>query len=296
VAKRERRLAPAWKAQAIGYVRVSTEEQGVSGLGLEAQAKAIREAADRCKMVLGPIFRDVASGSLPPSRRPGLRQAIDAVGDGFTLLVAKRDRLARDTFYAAMIERQVEDRGGRIMSVAGEGTADDMPSSRLMRRMVDAFAEYEREMIGFRTMEAIAAKVDRGERQVGRWIEYGWKEVRREMRTRKDGTVAEVPICEPCPEEQAIIGQMRAHAAAGKGTRWISSWLNQHGVATRNPGAKWTPWTVQKIIARDPVQLPGLEPEVPPEVMEEPDVSALGLPIDPKPAVRRDPRSELPLE
>ena len=65
----------------------------------------------------------------------------------------------------AMIEAAVKRAGGRIVSAAGEGTESDDPASILMRRMIDAFAEYERLIIGFRTRSALAAKGARGERK-----------------------------------------------------------------------------------------------------------------------------------
>lgn len=58
------------------------------------------------------------------------------------LIVAKRDRLGRDPMVVAMIESAVKRKGARIVSAAGEGTDSDSPTDILMRRMVDAFAEY----------------------------------------------------------------------------------------------------------------------------------------------------------
>ena len=63
--------------------------------------------------------------------------AIDALGKGDVLLVAKHNRLARDPLTACWLETEISKRGARIVSAAGEGTDDDGPISVLMRRIID---------------------------------------------------------------------------------------------------------------------------------------------------------------
>ena len=94
------------------YLRVSTEEQAESGLGLEAQLAACRAVAERLGADIAAIHQDELTGATPLDRRPGLMDAIAAVGRGDVLLVAKRDRLARgDALLTAMIEAAVRRRG-----------------------------------------------------------------------------------------------------------------------------------------------------------------------------------------
>src|SRR5262245_31428762 len=112
-------------ARAIGYLRVSTESQADSGLGLEAQRAAIDAAAMRLGLPLVQTFTDTVSGGLALEYRPALVAALDAIRAGDVLLVAKRDRLGRDVLNVAMIERLVERRAARVYSAAGEGTEDD---------------------------------------------------------------------------------------------------------------------------------------------------------------------------
>ena len=107
-------------------------------------------------------------------RSSGLADDIATLGKGDVLLVAKRDRIGRlDPMAMAMIEAAVRRRGARIVSAAGEGTESDDPSSILMRRMIDAFAEYERLIIGARTKAGLGAKRRRGEKVTGGAIPYG---------------------------------------------------------------------------------------------------------------------------
>lgn len=149
----------------IGYVRVSTDQQAESGLGLEAQRASIAAYAEKMHVADYKIFSDEGlSGALALDKRPGMLDAIAALTKGATLVVAKRDRLGRDPLVLAMIESAVKRKGARIASVAGEGTGSDEPSEILMRRLVDAFSEYERLIIGARTKGALRVKREKGQR------------------------------------------------------------------------------------------------------------------------------------
>jgi len=103
----------------------------------------------------------------------GLLEALAALkehGAG-VLLVAKRDRLARDSMTAAMVERLCERSGAIVRTADGAGDGDG-PEAVLMRRMVDAFAEHERLLIKARTKAAMAVKRSRDERISREAYEY----------------------------------------------------------------------------------------------------------------------------
>jgi DNA invertase Pin-like site-specific DNA recombinase len=130
---------------AIAYVRVSTDEQAESRAGLDAQLHTIQAHCQKGGVELRGVFSDEGiSGAAQLDKRPGLLDAINALRRGDVLVVSKRDRLARDVVACAVVERMVKKRGGRVVSVAGEGTDSDDATSVLMRRIVDAFAEHER--------------------------------------------------------------------------------------------------------------------------------------------------------
>src|SRR5688572_4461835 len=102
----------------VGYVRCSTGDQVESGLGLEGQAQAIKTYALRCGFDLVSVEKDAGvSGSTTAEERVGLMSAIGALRRGDVLLVAKRDRLGRDVVNVAMVERLVERKGARVVSV-----------------------------------------------------------------------------------------------------------------------------------------------------------------------------------
>ena len=145
---------------AHAYLRVSTEQQTQSGAGLDAQLDACHRVSK-----LAGVYKDSGvSGKTGLDKRPALLELIASLAPGDTVIVAKRDRLGRDPLVVAMIESAVKRKGARIVSAAGEGTDSDSPTDILMRRMVDAFAEYERLIIGARTKAALQAKKQRGER------------------------------------------------------------------------------------------------------------------------------------
>ena len=212
------------------YLRVSTEQQTQSGAGLDAQL----DACTRAVGTLSGVFRDEGvSGKTGLDKRPALLDAITELEKGDTLIVAKRDRLGRDPLVVAMIESAVKRKGARIVSAAGEGTDSDSPTDILMRRMVDAFAEYERLVIGARTKAALQAKKQRGERTGS--IPYGYR--------CDDGT-----NLIPDANEQNIIAQVQQLQTEGLSLRAIAARLTATNRPSRG-GAAWHPQTIKNILS-----------------------------------------------
>lgn len=215
----------------VGYVRVSTDEQA---LGPDAQREALERWCAANGAALVAAYEDLGvSGGAALDKRPALLDALEALethGAG-VLLVAKRDRLARDTMVAAMVERMAQRAGATVASADGTGNGDS-PEAMLMRRMVDAFAEYERALIGARTRAALAVKRARGER-VGH-IPYG-------MQLAADGV-----HLEPHPGEQDVLAMVREYRAEGLTLRAIGRRLTSRGILPRS-GGKWHPQTVARV-------------------------------------------------
>lgn len=211
------------------YLRVSTTQQAESGAGLDAQ----HDACLRFAGTLEGVYRDEGvSGKTGLDKRPALLEAISQLRKGDVIIVAKRDRLGRDPLVIAMIEAAVTRKGARIVSAAGEGTDSDSPTDVLMRRMVDAFAEYERLVIGARTKAALQAKKVRGERTGS--IPYGY---------RCDDGVNLVPD----EVEQEAIAMIRELNSKGLSLRNIAGRLEAKGYKPRN-GKSWHPQTVSNIL------------------------------------------------
>ena len=157
-----RRNRPGSAAVAIAYIRVSTDRQE---LGPEAQRTSIEQWARASGVTVANWSTDTVSGASELSDRPGLAAALAALrehGAG-VLVVARRDRLARDVAVAAAITRATEQCGARVVSADGtangEGAADSF-----LRTILDAAAAYERELIRSRTKAALRAKKEKGER------------------------------------------------------------------------------------------------------------------------------------
>jgi DNA invertase Pin-like site-specific DNA recombinase len=211
--------------RAIGYIRVSTDQQRESGLGLEAQRAALAQTARRLQLTLAQTFADAGlSGSLSIDERPGLTEALNALKRGDVLIVAKRDRIARDSFLSVLIEREAAKKGARIVSAAGEGTETDDPAAIFTRRILDAVAELERALTAARTRAALRAKRARGERAGTE--PYGY---------RVNGDGRTLHSYEP---EQQILSLMQECRAAGYPLRAIAEELNRAGHTTRT-GSPW---------------------------------------------------------
>jgi DNA invertase Pin-like site-specific DNA recombinase len=163
VSRNERSARPGNPLVAVAYLRVSTEEQR---LGPEAQRAAIESWAKREGVAVVAWHVDAGvSGGSDLADRPALIAALGelrAVRAG-VLVIAKRDRLARDVVVAATIERAAKACGAKVLSA--DGTANgDSPADIFMRTMIDGAAAYERALIRARTKTALAAKRARGER------------------------------------------------------------------------------------------------------------------------------------
>lgn len=138
-------------ANYISYLRVSTQRQGRSGLGVDAQRAAVEQFLSQSGGTLLQEYVEVEGGS--GKARPVLVQSIaQSKKTGATLLIAKLDRLARNVaFVSSLME-------GGVDFVA----ADAPYANRLMIHILSAFAEHERTLISERTKAALAAAKARG--------------------------------------------------------------------------------------------------------------------------------------
>ena len=137
---------------AIGYIRVSTQKEGRSGLGLSAQQTAIRNFAQAEGLTIVQWLQDVESGS--HSERPALLEALkNSKILGCPVVVAKLDRLSRDAhFILSLMKEKAE------FIVADIGRVEDP----MMLHIHAVFAESERKKISDRTKAALAARKARG--------------------------------------------------------------------------------------------------------------------------------------
>ena len=137
----------------VAYFRVSTDRQGRSGLGLDAQAESVRQHVARAGGDIIATMTEIESGKR--SDRPELAKAMDvARRRKATLVIARLDRLSRNlAFIANLMESRVD-----FIAV------DNPYATRLTLHILAAVAEHEREMISARTKAALAAAKARGTR------------------------------------------------------------------------------------------------------------------------------------
>jgi len=158
---------------AVAYIRTSTEDQLLS---VEAQRQTMTDYCKRNNIDVLSFIKDIGtSGGAPLDERESLLLAVDEVGrtEADFLLVAKRDRLARDVVVSAIVERMVEKNGATIVSCDGV-SSEDTPEGKLMRTMIDAFAQYERQLIKARTKAALHQKRIKGEKLGGK-VPFGYQ-------------------------------------------------------------------------------------------------------------------------
>jgi DNA invertase Pin-like site-specific DNA recombinase len=139
----------------VSYLRVSTDRQGRSGLGLEAQREAVTIYLNggRWDLIAEFVEHETGKGSNALTRRPQLRAALAlAKKQRATLVIAKLDRLSRNMAFTATLM----DAGVDFIAV------DNPHASRLTLHILAAVAEHEREMIAERTKAALAASKARG--------------------------------------------------------------------------------------------------------------------------------------
>jgi site-specific DNA recombinase len=220
---------------AIGYVRVSTEEQADSGLGLEAQQQRIAAFCAMKGLRLVETFEDAGvSGGKPSASRPAGSRLLNAARRGKVVVVAKLDRLFRSVADAANVIADFDKRGIELIAIA-EGFDMTSPYGRAMAQMASVFAELERAMIRERTRTAMSVKRLRGERISGH-APFGWD-------FGPDGHLVENG------REQKVIARIRRLRAQGLSYRGIAARLDAEGNFPKR-GRKWIHTTIKAILAR----------------------------------------------
>jgi DNA invertase Pin-like site-specific DNA recombinase len=211
----------------VSYLRVSTDKQGASGLGLEAQRKAVGDFLNGGSWKLAAEFVEVESGKR--SDRPQLAAALAACKRyKAKLVVAKLDRLARNVAFTA-----------KLMESGVEFVAADMPfANKLTIHILAAMAEHEREAISDRTKQALAAAKRRGVKLGGPKLAEAQRNGSAKNREKADTFAANTrPVIEQI--RKSGITTLRDLAAA----------LNARGVPTAR-GGTWTPVQIMAIERR----------------------------------------------
>jgi len=231
-----KRVKPGSPLVAVAYVRVSKDEQR---LGPEAQRAAVESWAAREGVQVAAWHVDQGVCSVTPiDQRPALVAALASLREhaAGVLVVAKRDRIARDPVLTASVERAAEEAGAVVRSAAGEGNGST-PADEFMRGVIDSASRYERALIRARTTAALAVIRARGQKTGGS-VPYGYS-VGADGRTlvRVEG-------------EQAAIACARRLAAEGRTLRAVAAHLATAGHKSRT-GRTFAPAQVARMLASD---------------------------------------------
>ena len=151
-----------------GYARVSTKGQAKDGNSLEAQEKALRESG------ANEIYVDAFTGT--KTDRPEFDKLMDKIQKGDTLIVTKLDRFARSMTQGSELVSNLIEKGIKVY-ILNIGVMDNTPSSKLIRNVFFAFAEFERDMIVERTMEGKAIAKQNPDFREGRPKKYSRKQI-----------------------------------------------------------------------------------------------------------------------
>jgi site-specific DNA recombinase len=217
--------------QAVGYIRVSTEEQSREGISLEMQAAKIRQYAELNDLTLVEIIEDAGISGKSVKARPGIQAVMEMVkGRKIDAVICyKLDRLARNTIECLEMAKLMDKAEVALHSIS-EKLDTQSALGRFFFALTASLAEMERNLISERTSAALAQKRANG-MKTGGHCPYGF-------RADTEGQLT------PDQAEQKIISRMRQMRAAGQSHQKIADSLANKGIYTR----KGTPFSDTQII------------------------------------------------
>ena len=252
VARSEAEVQMASTGKFIAYYRVSTDKQGKSGLGLEAQRQAVANYLNGGDWKIIAEFTEVESGRR--SDRPQLDAALKAARlHRAAIVVSKVDRLTRSVaFLSKLLEANVDVRFADLPQIEG-------PIGQFMLQQMASVAQLEAGLIGKRTREALAAAKERGTKLGGirRKVigkdergkkTYGEQVLNVSAKTRKLAAKALRERTDARASDLApIIEELQAGGATS--LRAIAAGLNDRGIPTAR-GGEWSSPQVMRILER----------------------------------------------
>ena len=214
-----------YKGKAIAYLRVSTDRQGRSGLGLEAQREAVARyvAEGQLELVSEYLEVETGKGSNALAKRPQLLAALtEAKRSKARLVLAKLDRLARNVHFVS-----------GLMETGVDFAVADMPhADRFQLHLYAALAEKEAEVISQRTKAALAAAKARGT-----------------VLGKHGATLASQNKADALARLGPLSSRLTAMRGDGLSVRQIAAQLNQEGIASPG-GGRWHPTNLQRALKR----------------------------------------------
>lgn len=211
--------APAGPPLALAYVRVSTAEQAEEGISLDAQRAKLIEVGESRGYRVEVVADEGKSGK--NMNRPGLQSALKRLdaGEASTLLAIRIDRVSRSVLDFSNLLARSNDRGWNLVMLNPE-IDTTTPAGRLLVHIMVSLAQFEREMIGERTREALAHRRAQGAKIGGR------------------------PVLPP-----EVVRRIVEERASGLTLRAIAAGLNDDHVPTGRDGREWYASTISAVLS-----------------------------------------------
>ena len=221
----------------VAYLRVSTQKQGYSGLGLEAQKEIIQKYLSHKNPIAEYI--EIESGRKTDRGRPKLKEALELCRKtGAKLIVAKLDRLARNVaFLSQLLESDVD-----IVF------CDFPQANKMVLHILAAISQYEAELVATRTKQALAAKKARGAvlGNPDHLLDNLNSAIAKSVETNKRKA-------EENPNNKRAAAMLKVLAKEGKTLQEMADYLNEQGFTT-SKGYKFTRSAVLVLLKRNNIE------------------------------------------
>lgn len=196
-------MNPSEATSCVIYTRVSSKEQGVSGLGLEAQEAACRQEAERRGWQVVEVITEVVSGA--KSARPLFARACELAAEHQgVLLAAKGDRVSRGSVASVLaLHETAAKQGWHVFALDLPEIDTTSPMGEFILTIMAAMSRLERRLISMRTSDAMKAKAERGE-----------------------------PVGRPRTIPDVVISRMVSHRRAGLSLAKLADALNAEGITS----------------------------------------------------------------
>jgi len=219
--------------QAIGYIRVSTEQQATEGVSLEAQKAKIAAWCVTNGYELVNVFVDAGISGKSMDKRPGLQDALKSLSKGMALVTYSLSRLARSTKDAISIGETVAKKKADMASLS-EQIDTTTAAGKMMFQMLAVLAEFERNLVAERTTNALQYKKATNQKYTN-ITPYGFEAI--------EGRLVRVQA------EAAVVAEIQAARAGGNTLQSIADSLNGRGIPTKT-GKIWQPATIHLLMKR----------------------------------------------
>ena len=206
----------------IGYLRVSTQEQADSGLGLESQRGAIEAECTRRGWTLKTVYQDAGASGKSLKGRPGLAEGLEQLRTRAAtgIVVAKLDRLSRSLLDFARLMATAQKEGWNLVAL-DLGIDLSTPAGEFMAGVMASAAQWERRIISQRTKDALAVKRSQG--------------------VRLGAPIAITPV---------VGGYIVKQRLRGATLQEICDRLNKRQVSTPRDGKMWRPSSIQRYLGK----------------------------------------------